>query len=460
MANASTRYPVLQMRFAIITTGSHGDVHPFIALALALKYRGHEVVLFSNPYFENLIIGAGVAFEPMGAMLDLRDIKTFPNLMHPWRGPSVVVNQLLIPNMHASLDELGPKLEAFAPDFVVHHHICMGVPWVTDELRIPRAAVVLAPMLWFSRGDDFVAPGWGGEDPAPWVRYLRRWAQRSGRGGMLRFMFDRPINAMRRERGLEPIRNAYLYSTRDSALGLGLWPEQFRPVFDTDPRPSKVCGFPWFDLNPTQHASTTELDQFVDACHAKGTPPILFSLGTAAVHVAGKFYDIAAEACQRLNRPGVLLVGNSGCRPKGLSETIRAFDYVPFSQIMPRCAATVHHGGIGTTAQGLRSGKPTIIVPHSHDQFDNAARAFRLGVSLTVRRSRLSTSRLVAALTRVISEPLFTQRAAALGPMIGQTDGAEVAAQALEQAALKHDVLKHPAPREHPPREFAGLPRA
>ncbi|MFA6044369.1 MAG: nucleotide disphospho-sugar-binding domain-containing protein [Phycisphaerales bacterium] len=446
------------MRFAIVTTGSHGDVHPFIALALALKFRGHEVILFSNPYFENVTTRAGVTFEPMGAMLDLRDIKTFPKLMHPFLGPSVVVNELLIPNIHASLDELGPKLEAFAPDMVVHHHICVGVPWVTDELRIPRASVVLAPMLWFSRGDDFVGPGWGGEAPHPWVRGLRRWAQRSGRGGMLRFMFDLPINRMRRERGLADERDVYLYSTRESALNLGLWSPAFRPAFETDPKPSLICGFPWFDANPAQHTGQTDLDAFLASCEAKGTPPVLFSLGTAAVHVAGKFYDIAAETCQKLGRPGVLLVGNSGCQPRGLSGTIRAFDYVPFSTIMPRCAASVHHGGIGTTAQGLRSGRPTVIVPHSHDQFDNAARAFRLGVSLTVRRSRLGVSRLVGALSRVLNEPAFAARAGELGPKVGEADGAAVAAEAIERAAISHDVLRHPTRRAHPPQEFAAMP--
>lgn len=458
MINARRGYPVPQMRFAIVTTGSHGDVHPFIALALALKFRGHEAVLFSNPYFENVITRAGVTFEPMGAMLDLRDIKTFPKLMHPFLGPSVVVNELLIPNIHASLDELGPKLGALAPDMVVHHHICLGVPWVTDQMRIPRAAVVLAPMLWFSRDDDFVAPGWGGENPAPWVRRLRRWAQRSGRGGMLRLMFDRPINRVRRERGLPDERNVFLYSTRGAALSLGLWSPAFRAAFDSDPTPGRVCGFPWFDANPAQHTGQPALENFLASCEEKGTPPILFSLGTAAVHVAGKFYDIASEACQRLARPGVLLVGNSGCRPKGLCDSVRAFDYVPFSTIMPRCAATVHHGGIGTTAQGLRSGRPTVMVPHSHDQFDNAARAFRLGTSLTVRRSRLSVARLVDALGRVLGEPAFAVRARELGPAVGEADGAAVAAEAIEAAALTHAVLRRPPRREHPPREFAGTP--
>lgn len=448
-------YPLTQMRFAIVTTGSHGDVHPFIALALALKQRGHECVLFSNPYFESVITRAGVAFEPMGAMLDLREIKEFPNLMHALLGPRVVVNRLLLPNMHASLDELGPKLEALAPDMVVHHHICVGVPWVTDELRIPRASVALAPMLWFSRGDDFVSPGWGGEEPPAWVRGLRRWAQRGGRGSMLRFMFDGPINRMRRERGLPAQRNMYLYSTRDAALCLGLWAPQFRPPFESDPKFSLVCGFPWFDANPAQHTRQPELDAFLGECEAKGRPPILFSLGTAAVHVAGKFYDIAADACRQLDRPGVLLVGNSGCQPRGLSASIRAFDYVPFSKIMPRCAATVHHGGIGTTAHGLRSGRPTVIVPHSHDQFDNAARAYRLGVSTTLRRSRLSAARLVQSLKRVLDDPAFLARAREVAGPVGEVDGAAIAAGAIEEAATKHGVLRHPTRREHPPQEFA-----
>ncbi len=85
---------------------------------------------------------------------------------------------------------------------------------------------------------------------------------------------------------------------------------------------------------------------------------------------------------------------------------VRAFNYVPFSKVLPRAAALVHHGGIGTTAQALAAGVPQLVVPFAHDQPDNAARVRRLGVGdfLLPRRYRVgvvlqSLRRLLASST-------------------------------------------------------------
>ena len=66
--------------------------------------------------------------------------------------------------------------------------------------------------------------------------------------------------------------------------------------------------------------------------------------------------------------------------PISLPDGVRHFRYVPFSQVLPRAAAFVHHGGIGTIAQGLAGGVPQLVVPLAHDQPDNATRVRGLGV--------------------------------------------------------------------------------
>jgi UDP:flavonoid glycosyltransferase YjiC (YdhE family) len=108
--------------------------------------------------------------------------------------------------------------------------------------------------------------------------------------------------------------------------------------------------------------------------------------------------------------------------PPNLPETVRHFDYVPFSALLPRAAALVHHGGIGTLSQGFAAGVPQLIMPMSHDQPDNAARARRLGVggSLSPRTfrgpavagelSRLLESREVHACCRELAGRLAVAR--------------------------------------------------
>ena len=91
-----------------------------------------------------------------------------------------------------------------------------------------------------------------------------------------------------------------------------------------------------------------------------------------------------ADYFRILRRRGLLLIGSSDNAPRQLPPGVRAFGYARFSTVLPRGCAVVHHGGVGTTAQALRSGKPTVVIPIVHDEFDNAARVQRLGVSFSM----------------------------------------------------------------------------
>src|SRR5205085_815485 len=100
---------------------------------------------------------------------------------------------------------------------------------------------------------------------------------------------------------------------------------------------------------------------------------------------AGPFYEHSAAAAKLLGRRAVLVVGkDTGNRPASLPDGVAAFDYVPFAGLFPRATAIVHAGGIGTTGLAMRSGRPMLVMPYAHDQFDNAARATRLGIARTI----------------------------------------------------------------------------
>src|SRR5262249_33851816 len=119
-----------------------------------------------------------------------------------------------------------------------------------------------------------------------------------------------------------------------------------------------------------------ELQQFLDA----GEPPIAFTFGSAMWH-AHEMLETSAKACAMLNRRGILLTRHREQVPSSLPPGVIHVDFAPFSELLPHCAALVHHGGIGTCSQGLAAGVPQLVVPHAHDQPDNAARLVRLGVA-------------------------------------------------------------------------------
>src|SRR6185436_13395214 len=101
--------------------------------------------------------------------------------------------------------------------------------------------------------------------------------------------------------------------------------------------------------------------------------------------------------CALLGRRGILLTRHREQVPDNLPREVIHIDYAPFSQLLPRCAALVHHGGIGTSAQALASGVPQLVTPFTHDQPDNAARLKRLGGAEVLPSSRYRAHRIVPA---------------------------------------------------------------
>jgi UDP:flavonoid glycosyltransferase YjiC (YdhE family) len=114
---------------------------------------------------------------------------------------------------------------------------------------------------------------------------------------------------------------------------------------------------------------------------------------------------------------------------------VRAFAWAPHSWIFPRSAATIHHGGIGSTAQALRAGRPQLVVPHAHDQFNNAVRIVRLGLGAMVPRHRLTVARLIRALGPLLDDAAVGARARGLGARVGAEDGAVTAVTVMERLA-------------------------
>lgn len=414
------------MRILLSTIGSHGDVHPFIAIGKALRRRGHDVALLVQPLYRKLTLDAGLEHIPLGdEVIDLSIIAENPRMMDPWRGPPTIVRELILPETPKIFNTVERELTHGGFDALVTHHIAFGAAWAAEKHGVPCAAVGLAPLVWMSRHEPLIGTPITPADPPRW---LYRTTHRLIRP-MLRKLYDKPINAVRAEFRLPPVRDAFLAETHAGDVTLGLWSTHFRGPLADDPPNSHICGFSWFDAHKDHDHLTPDVESFLN----EGEPPILFTLGSTAVFVAGPFYEAAAEACRRLGRRGLLLIGRAEHAPKHLPPGVRTFTYAPHSIVMPRAAANVIHGGVGTTAQALRAGRPMIVVPFAHDQFDNAARAVRLGVSRTVKRSRLSADTMEAALRAVLDSPDVASRARTLGAKIAAEDGAVRAAEIVEQ---------------------------
>lgn len=412
------------MNFLLITIGSHGDIHPFLALGRALQARGHRAAVLTNPYFEAQIRQEGLEPLSLGERVDLRETLTDSRAMNPHTGPIVVMRNFVLPMVPTMIEATGRAIKEFRPDVAVIHPICLGPSWVCRQRGVPVAIAALAPCSWFNPNDSLVLPSFRGENPSP---RAVRFDLALGRL-VMGLLMDRPLNKIRRSMGLPPMKHIIFEESVCGDINLGLWSPHFRRALPGDPRGATICGFPWHDRHRESEHDQDELDAFL----RDSEPPIVFSLGTAAVHTAGRFYHDAAAACRLLKRRGLLLVGLREYEPPDLPQGVRAFTYAPFSQVFKHGAAIVHHGGIGTTGQGLRSGRPTVVCPLSHDQYDNAARVARLGVSRTLKHGAVTMERLAGVLREVLDDPGYATRAGAIGAKVKAEDGAVVAATSLE----------------------------
>jgi len=207
------------------------------------------------------------------------------------------------------------------------------------------------------------------------------------------------------------------------------------------PENTLITGFCFYDADAGNAALPPHLEAFVSA----GEPPVVFTLGSAAVLAAGSFYEVSARAAKRLGGRAVLLIGTDPRnRPtESLPDSICVAEYAPYSALFNRASLVVHQGGVGTTAQCLRAGKPMLIMPYSHDQPDNARRMRRLGAGRTILRSNYKPWRVTRALRAMLGMPSLAESAQSAARQIAKENGVETAVNALETLYRKTSPDPH-----------------
>ena len=411
-------------RILLTTLGSLGDLHPYIALGLGLRDRGHEIVFVTIKDYQAAIEAVGFEFQLLGEdFMNVGDPEMVAMMMDRQKGTERVFKDYLMVNLRDNYHHL--LAAAKGVDFMLAHEVVFAAPLVAEMLDLNWATGILAPGSFFSAYDPFVLP------PYPFVAKLRWLGPKVNRlirdaAKIVTRNWGDPVRQLRQELGLAPIvGNAIIDAKYSPSLVLALFSSVVGAPQPDWPPHTVQTGFPVYDGGIVRSLSD-ELEQFL----AAGAAPIVFTLGSAAVVAPGRFFQVSIEAAIRLNRRAVLLIGNNP-PPENLPPALIAIDYAPYSQIFPRAAAIVHQGGIGTTAQGLRSGRPTLIMPYSHDQPDNAARAKRLGISRTISRENYTVNRAVKELSALLNDPSYAIRAEEIGRLVSAEDGVSLACETM-----------------------------
>lgn len=388
------------MKVLLLPAGSHGDVHPFIGVGMRLQARGHDVTLATSGEFADLAERCQLRFHEIGTAQEFRELTEHPDIWHPLKATALIARQAILPGMRLQYEAIR-KLAAPGETVLVGSALGFGARIAHESLGLPLISLHLQPsMFWSAFQSPYLARH----------ALLADWVPRWLKNAQFRFgiwlMFDRNLrqecNAYRAELGLAPVTTSWELMHSPQKI-CAMFPEWFAPRQPDWPPHTVHTGFPRWDEKNVTHV-TEEVISFL----ADGTPPIAFTPGSAHRN-ATDFWLASVDACHRIGRRGMLLTRHVDQIPKNLPSGVRHFPYAPFSEVLPRCAALVYHGGIGTLSQAMAAGIPHVIMPMAHDQPDNALRIRRLGVGDFLWPSQFRGSRLAQLLERLLSaEPVAT----------------------------------------------------
>ncbi len=413
------------MRAILVTIGSLGDLHPFIAIGHALRARGVDVVLAVPHDHVAKVRAAGLsaaailpAFAEICAALGIDQSEAAHRVATQ---PGFVLDAVIMPALSAStaaLDDLADDA-----DVIVGSLFALAAGIVAEKRGLPLVAINLQPMALLSAYDPpdtrMLAQAPAGALGRGWNRIMLG----AGRAA-IRMRYNRQVNRVRRAHGLRSIAATPLFDPVPAQRAMLCCYSPLLATVQPDAPPgTEAIGFPLFDSEDGGPATLhPDLASFLD----RGAPPIVFTLGSFMVHAPGDFYAQAAFAARAIGRRAVLLTGGGeGCRDDG---DLLMIGYAPHSRLFRRAAAVVHHGGVGTTGQAMHAGIAQLVVPFFGDQFDNAARIVRLGLGLRIRPAAFRRQAAIDALTRLLDDPEIAARAATVAAAMARETPTNTAA--------------------------------
>ena len=430
------------MRILIMVVGSLGDMLPLLALGERLQHRGHEVRIYGNDYFRNNANEHGLHFTATSDAAAYEAFLQSPAATDPREGMRAVAAGVM--------DNVLPSYEIMRKDVLPGRTIALGstfafAPRLLRETHgVPVAVIHLAPSVLRS---EHAAPRFSPlGHMARLPRFVKRFMWRTMDRKFMDPLYTVPFNRIRAGLGLGPVDRLFHHWLHQADAALCMVPPWFSPR--QPDWPAQVCmpGFAMVDRGETV-AMPGPVAAFLDA----GPAPIVVTAGTANA-VSHAFFDTAIRACSSLGMRAILLTADARQLPATLPAGMIHADYVPFSTLLPRAAAFIHHGGIGTVSQALRAGVPQLIRPMAFDQFDNASRVVQLGTGREILVRHFREPRVARELQSLLADTVVAQNCKRVAARLIDEDGVGVACDLLIDklgSQVTRDPLAPSAPAAH-----------
>ncbi len=373
------------MKILLMTIGSRGDVEPFIALGKALIKKGHEVELCTAQRFKAMVTEHGLSHQPITDQLfDLIEGDTFESMGNLFSGVKTAIRlmkaskpihkQMIIDCIKAGL--------TVKPNLIVFHPKCLAAVSIAESLRIP--AVMAALQLMTVKTSDFPPAGMPNLG-----RRFNRWSYKLVSLGFKQF--SKELNRQRQAKLDLPrlTRSDGVTTYRDGKVVdvIHAFSEAIIPRPSDWPESAFISGYWQLELDSAGYQPSQKLAEFL----ADGAPPIYIGFGSMTGKDPKQTTQIVIDAVTKAKVRAIIATGWGGLEAADLPDNILpdsilpdsivGIEGAPHDWLFDRVAAVVHHGGAGTTAAGLKAGKPTLICPFFGDQpfLGSADRKARLG---------------------------------------------------------------------------------
>lgn len=384
-----------------------------VAIGAALRRRGFDVVISLAEPYADVAIDAGLRVEPVITSKRFGELLSDANVWKPIRGARAIFREVAGEFLSLHLDVIA-KHHVPGQTVLVSHPLDLASRIHRDaDPTTPLVDIHLAPSMLRTFDEPSRMTPWPIEVTRP--RWLVRSAYRILDAVAVDPIIAPQVNGARKVRGLKPVRRVVHDWWLSPDRILAMYPDWYAPATNVYAPRLMHMGFPL-------HDAARALDPFSPPTNR----PIVFTAGTAHHHCKA-FFQAAAAACQSLGRPGLLVSTHRENFPAALPGGVQASNYVSFGDLLPHCAAIVHHGGIGTTSQAFAAGIPQIIRPMAFDQFDNATRVQRLNCGEWLRRDR----ELAACLARVLADDALARSCKSVQAKT-QTGAADRASEAID----------------------------
>ena len=409
------------MRLTLLSVGSTGDVRPYMLLGRELQSRGHHVTVAAFSRFRDMVESAGLAFHPLSGSVETMmasimspDTSGVTYLPRLWRGVKDAA-----PQMIQDMTEACRGADAMVCNFFgsVYYSIA-------EKFDIPCIQIHLFPM------DPT------GDVPISSIRHMRLGSVMNKATYKIGYLAigtveKRILRPWRLDNGLTDRKPA---TRPDYRIGSHTVPVIYAVSPALFPRPADwddhvhMSGF-FFDESPADYQPSPELAGFL----ASGEKPVYIGFGSMN---SGDMNRLLSVMLRSVHAAGVRAVFSTGWTGKSLKSTRTVFftDEIPHDWLFPRVGAVVHHGGAGTTAAGLRYGKPTLIIPFAGDQAFWGYQVRRAGCGpRPIPRDDLSVRKVTRALLDLKSNSLYYESAARMRDRLSAEHGVRAAADLIEK---------------------------